>query len=131
MEMANLLLDWLEVWGGFFPQSALTPGLVEIERQRTVTEIGTLFDLIPGGRDAVDRLPPFLAPVPAPEELVIEPPLLLVPIPAPKELKVEPPPLLVSVTKAVPEGFEDELPSLTDPYPVPGPDPERSVGEPP
>ncbi|KAK5611941.1 hypothetical protein CRENBAI_006301 [Crenichthys baileyi] len=76
LEVANMLLDWLEVWGGFFPQSPLTPGMVEIERERA--EIG------------------------------------------PRERAA-----------STPEGFEDEPPSLPDPDPVPGPDPERSVDKPP
>ncbi|KAK5604118.1 hypothetical protein CRENBAI_023106 [Crenichthys baileyi] len=90
--------------------------MVEIERQRAMTEIGPLFDLIPGGPDAVVRLTPFLTPVPAlaPEELRIELPPLLVPVlkPVPEGFGIELPPLLVPVLKPVPEGFGIELPPL-------------------
>ncbi|KAK5602369.1 hypothetical protein CRENBAI_013373 [Crenichthys baileyi] len=126
LKVANLMLDWLEVWGGCFSHYPLTPGMVARERERAVAEIGPLFDLIPGGPDAVDRLPPFLVPFPAPEELVIEPLPLRVPVCAPARVEFESefPPLRVSVPAPAPvefeihvpvsEGAEDGLPSFLE-----------------
>ncbi|KAK5610251.1 hypothetical protein CRENBAI_008357, partial [Crenichthys baileyi] len=131
LEVANQILDWLEVWGGFFPHSPLTPEMVEGERQRAVAEIGPLFHLIPGGPDSVGRLPPFLAPVLSSTPLSTEgrrdasAPCLtsgrqssLLPTPAPvplpkEELRVELPPHPAPVL----EELEIELPPL--PLPVP------------
>ncbi|MEQ2316941.1 hypothetical protein AMECASPLE_037672 [Ameca splendens] len=73
LETVNQLWDWLGLWGNVIPQSPLIPGLLRRERQRAVEEIGPMFNLIPGGPDAVGRLPPLLLTAPALARLKEEP----------------------------------------------------------
>ncbi|MEQ2204794.1 hypothetical protein XENOCAPTIV_018581 [Xenoophorus captivus] len=107
LEMANQIMDWLELWGSFFPQSPLTFEIVEAERQRAMEEIGPLFHHIPGGPDSMGQLLSLLAPdpiqlpVPVPEEREDELSLFLVPVL--EQLMDELPPLPVPV----PERFGD------------------------
>ncbi|KAK5603332.1 hypothetical protein CRENBAI_009771 [Crenichthys baileyi] len=93
LEVANQILDWLEIWGSFFPQSLLTSKMVEGERQRAVAEIGPFFHLIPGGPHFADRLPPLLVPVPE----GFEDELLPLPVVAPEEPDEGLRPLLILV----------------------------------
>ncbi|MEQ2244673.1 hypothetical protein ILYODFUR_019657 [Ilyodon furcidens] len=105
LEVANQIMDWLELWGSFFPQSPLTPEIVEAERQRAMEEIGPPFHHIPGGPDSMGQLPSLLAPdpiqlpVPAPEEREDELSLFLVPVL--EQLMDELPPLPVPVPERV------------------------------
>ncbi|KAK5609946.1 hypothetical protein CRENBAI_007751 [Crenichthys baileyi] len=106
LEEENPILDWLGVWGGFFPQNPLTPEMVEGEHQRAVVEIGPFSRLIPGRPNSRSVDEPPSHPVPVCEGFGDGLPSL--PVPVPGELENELPPLPVPVL----EKLEDELPSL-------------------
>ncbi|KAK5610943.1 hypothetical protein CRENBAI_024195 [Crenichthys baileyi] len=92
-------MDWLGVWGSFFPQSPLTLETVEGEQQRAIAKIGSLFRLIPGGPESMGRLPPLVTPDTIPDPVPIPGPVL-------EGSDGESPPLPVPVK----EELEDELP---------------------
>ncbi|KAK5617535.1 hypothetical protein CRENBAI_004350 [Crenichthys baileyi] len=132
--VANTLKNWLEEWGGLFPQDPLTHFTIEPKRQKALGEISASMRRLPapssarlsteGWHDAAapasrSRLHSLSDPVP--ERLEGE----SLPDPVPEQFKDEPLPDSVPV----PEELEDELPLL--PVSVPSPILEGSEDEPP